>query len=432
MKTAVRIFFKKIHIRGLENIPKDKPVIFAANHVNAFMDAIVVAVFIQHQLYFLTRSDVFNTPLKRWILKKMNLLPIYRLQEGADNLHKNEQVFTECYQLLAKNKSILIFSEGICIQEKRLQKLKKGTARIAFGAELFKNFEMDLQVVPVGINYNKPSQFRSNLNLHFGASIGVNDYATLYKSDENKATYQFTRDLEQQMIEQLIHLKFKTQDTFYEQLTEFYTNEWRMADKSNQNEFKIQSEVAFFLNSTEGILSPDAEALKRKLNGYFGKLKKLGLKDKFVKVSEKNSGTLLILKSILATLGLPIHLLSLLLNYIPYKLPSVIAYKLCKHIEFVSSVIIGCAAFLFLIFFMGWGFILASFTNIWLIKLLAFIIAPVLAYFSMHYYSFLKRLQMNFKLFFNAAIKSELQLEREGIQTLIEKNFSDKLKIQNE
>ena len=40
---AMRFFYKKYEISGIENIPKDGGVLFAVNHQNAFMDPIVIA-----------------------------------------------------------------------------------------------------------------------------------------------------------------------------------------------------------------------------------------------------------------------------------------------------------------------------------------------------------------------------------------------------
>ena len=61
MRTAVRVFFKEISFSGYQNIPKNKPIIFAANHNSAFMDAVVVAVFIEPQIHFGTIWFVFFT-----------------------------------------------------------------------------------------------------------------------------------------------------------------------------------------------------------------------------------------------------------------------------------------------------------------------------------------------------------------------------------
>lgn len=432
MRTAVRVFFKEIHITGLSNIPKNKPVIFAANHNSAFMDAVALAVFIEPQVYFLTRSDVFNTPLKRWILKKMNMLPIYRLQEGAENLHKNEQVFSDCYQLLAQNKSILIFSEGICIQEKRLQRLKKGTARIAFGAEVFKNFKLDLQIIPVGINYNKPSQFRSNLQLKIAPALNLKPYEELWNTDENKAAYVFTRDLEKVMEMQIVHLKEKSSDTFYDEVIEINNNlkiQNPYIDKKRGEDIFWQTrEIANLLNELNEKSKEEFTQIAKASHHYFKNLHKHQLKDKTIANAPNTKLIKLAFKVITALLLFPIHMLSLSFNYIPYKLPYIIAKKTCKHIEFVASVILGIGAFLFLFSFLFWGFVLTAFMSSLAFKIAAFFIVPFLAWFSLYYYSFLKNLRMEFQLFRNKMLSKKLIQERDALINILNPQVFQKIK----
>lgn len=77
---------------------------------------------------------------------------------------KNDETFEKCSTMLEQNKAIIIFSEGLCIQERQLRKLKKGSARIAFGSEEKNNFNLDLMIVPVGVNFSaNPWKFRSGL-----------------------------------------------------------------------------------------------------------------------------------------------------------------------------------------------------------------------------------------------------------------------------
>ena len=432
MRTAVRVFFKDIQLTGLTNIPKNKPIIFAANHNSAFMDAVVIAVFIEPQIHFLTRSDVFNTPFKRWLLKKMNMLPIYRLQEGAENLHKNEEVFNDCYQKLAQNKSILIFSEGICIQEKRLQRLKKGTARIAFGAENFKNFQLNLQIIPVGINYDKPSQFRSNLQLRFAPALTLSSYQELFKTDENKASYVFTRDLEKIMEQQIVHLKDKANDVFYDQLMELNKNlniDNPYLDTKNANDtFWLSREIGECVNELHEKHKEDFAHLAKATNHYFKNLNKHELKDKTVAKADKNSAFQLFFKGIFLLLLFPIHAVSLLFNYLPYKLPYLIAKKTCKHIEFLASVIIGSGAFLFLFSFLLWGIVWAALMPSLTLKLAAFLITPTLAWFSLNYYSWLKNFNLDFLLFKEKSVQKKLMKERSDLLEMLIPQVFQKIK----
>ena len=44
LRVYLPVLFKRLEYRGLENVPQDKPVIFAVNHQNAFLDGILVAL----------------------------------------------------------------------------------------------------------------------------------------------------------------------------------------------------------------------------------------------------------------------------------------------------------------------------------------------------------------------------------------------------
>lgn len=62
----------------------------------------------------------------------VGIIPIYRLLEGAEHLSKNDITFDRCSKMLSENKSIIIYSEGLCIQERRLRKLKKELQELHF------------------------------------------------------------------------------------------------------------------------------------------------------------------------------------------------------------------------------------------------------------------------------------------------------------
>ena len=94
---ALRTFFRKIHISNVENIPKDKPVILAANHPTAFIEPCVLACFLDRPLYFLVRGDLFKKPVYAKMLKYLHMLPVYRMQDrGYAYLKRNYETFNYC------------------------------------------------------------------------------------------------------------------------------------------------------------------------------------------------------------------------------------------------------------------------------------------------------------------------------------------------
>jgi len=192
MRLTLRVYYRHIYINGLANIPVRGGVILACNHPNSFLDAMILACYSPRPLNFLARSDIFNKPWKAWILRQLHLIPIYRLQEGAGNLDKNNETFSYCHQLLARGEVILIFSEGICVQEMRLRKLKKGTARIALSyAALYGA----VQVVAIGFNYPAFMTFRGSVYVSIAEPFDGATYTALFKSAAANALQNFNEKL---------------------------------------------------------------------------------------------------------------------------------------------------------------------------------------------------------------------------------------------
>jgi 1-acyl-sn-glycerol-3-phosphate acyltransferase len=201
------IFFKKIEFRGLENIPQDKPVIFAVNHQNAFLDGILVALRQRRPIFFLTRSDVFKG---RWVVKifkLLNLVPIFRAQDGTGDITtNNRQTFKYCIRELEKRKPILIFPEGESEPIHHLFDLKKGVARLAFAAEVKNNFKLNLHVVPVVINYENHFIGGKRVFVNYLNPILISEYKNLYSENKVRSMTVFLKKMQKQMKENMIHI----------------------------------------------------------------------------------------------------------------------------------------------------------------------------------------------------------------------------------
>lgn len=144
------------------------PLLLAANHPNSFLDAIIVATLFKAPVYSLARGDAFKGKFFTKILESLNMLPVYRVSEGVENLESNYNTFNACINLFKEGKTVLIFSEGRCTNEWHLRPLKKGTARLAITAW---NQNISLRVLPLGINYNSFRKFGKIVHLNFGQFI---------------------------------------------------------------------------------------------------------------------------------------------------------------------------------------------------------------------------------------------------------------------
>tara|TARA_R110002049_G_scaffold122342_2_gene277174 strand:- start:493 stop:1692 length:1200 start_codon:yes stop_codon:yes gene_type:complete len=346
MRFALSIFYRDIIIDDLKNIPSNKPSIFACTHPNSFLDAIIIGAYSPRKLYFLARSDVFNTPFKMWLLSNMNLIPIYRLQEGAENLHKNEVTFAKCFEIMKKGGSILIFSEGISVTDKLVRPLKKGTARIAFGAEVYNNFKLDLQIIPMSLNYTYPSLFRSEVIVGIKEPIAVKKYQTLYEESEMKAIRQFNQDLYDGIKASSIIVDEKTDaGKTYEIIAPILRSEL------NDHKKRLFKEQQWAEKSTqENIISLAANYPMQPSSLLENKIKKKSVE---------------VLNQLLVSLTFAIFwLIGYLPNAIPFVFAKIITKKLVKLIEFYASVRLCLSVVLYLIYLPIVSFIISSFVGI--------------------------------------------------------------------
>lgn len=100
------------------------------------------------------------------------MLPVYRISEGANNLHVNYQTFEACKAIFREKGVVQIFSEGRCINEWHLRPLKKGTARLAFSTW---ESGIPLEILPVGINYSSYRRFGKKIFINLGNTLTLND-----------------------------------------------------------------------------------------------------------------------------------------------------------------------------------------------------------------------------------------------------------------
>ena len=180
LKTFIRIgfffYFREIRMKGIQGVPSDRPVMLLPNHQNALIDALLYAAFARgRRPYFLTRSDVFRNPVLRWLFAGLRMMPIYRLRDGRDTLYRNQAVFRRCATLFAGGEHILLFPEANHSLVRRVRPLSKGFTRIL--SESFEAYpQLDIQVLPVGVNYQQADGFPDRVAFYFGTPFSAREY----------------------------------------------------------------------------------------------------------------------------------------------------------------------------------------------------------------------------------------------------------------
>ena len=345
-------FYRRYKVVGKENIPKGKPILFAGNHQNAFLEGAILGYVTRSPIYFLARSDIFKKKAANFMLTSLNALAIYRERDGADYREKNEEVFEQFYDLLSKNRRIVIFPEGNHGKYQQLRSLKKGIFRIGVGAENKYNKELDVQVVPVGINYGKFENMGGDLLVQFGKPIAVKDYIADNSVKQEENYIELVDELRKRMSDQMIDIQKMDYYDLIHYTMKTFDSEIGLLEENEQNDLvsEFQRQKGY-IEKAESYIEEDIENAEI--------LQKVALEFKKVVKEEKLSSWLFKKEShsvfghtILLILFSPLHIYGMLNSYLPYRIPALLVEKKVKDIHFHASIKLIVGSILFVIF---WG-----------------------------------------------------------------------------
>ena len=352
-KQGIRIFFRKLHLSNTHRIPQGKPVILAANHPTGFMEPCVLACFLDQPLHFLVRGNMFKKKRHNAVLRALNMLPVYRIQDrGYKFVKSNYETFDFCYDALHEGKTLMILAEGRAEHEKRLRPLKKGTARIAFGTiERYPDIE-DVYVVPVGVNYTYAEYPRTDIMIDFGEPIRIREYEEAYRQNPNQTAADFTDELSRRMAERIVIIEKESDEALTEYLLRIdrtHRLEPALPFLTNQETpLRAEKAVADRVNAM-----PDSTAkatLLQKAQQYFKRIDAIGTDDAaLVKGKRPSFGAWLLL-----ALGLPFFIIGYAANILPYLLARRIARQRVRRTEFYTSVLWAVSMGAFLLYGLLW------------------------------------------------------------------------------
>ena len=172
---ALRLSYRTVRYVGREKIPQDGAVIYAPNHTNALMDAMVILALDQKPKVFVARADIFKNPKIAKILTFLKILPIMRMRDGMDEVRKNNETIERAVDVLRDKVPFCIFPEGTHQTKYSSLPLSKGIFRIAFQAQELMP-DMPLYIVPVGMRYGSFFRFRSTVRVQIGDPINVGQF----------------------------------------------------------------------------------------------------------------------------------------------------------------------------------------------------------------------------------------------------------------
>lgn len=134
--TIPTILIWRLRAIGVENVPKDGPLVLAPNHFSQ-MDHFFVGIYLRRKIRFMAKSQLFGPPVLTYIYKHGGVFPVRR---G----HQDEEAFETVHELLRQGEMLLVYAEGGRSRSQRLGEPKPGIGRIAL--------ESGVPIVPVAIH----------------------------------------------------------------------------------------------------------------------------------------------------------------------------------------------------------------------------------------------------------------------------------------
>lgn len=423
---VTKIYFRTT-VHNFKKVPKDDIIIYAPNHQNALMDALAILASVHTEPVFLARADIFKKKTIEKILTFLRILPIYRIRDGKESLGNNDAIFRKTIDVLKNKNGLVILPEGTHGDKRRLKTLKKGIARIAFEAEEANDFNLDIKIVPVGLDWSNYINFRSKLFINFGDPIPVSDYYEEYKQHPARGMNMLRERVAEELKKHMIHIESEDYYEMFDEIRYLYLpkmmKKMGFESKKQPNRFYAQKEIIAKLNDLVRDKPEEAKKLSEKTSRYTELLKKLHFRHWVVQKPIYSTAGIF-LRTLCMILLFPIYLVGGIINYLPYKIPVWLTNNI-KDTQFISSVRDVAGLVLFTFYYLG--LIIASFfiDQAWWIKLSVIIALPFAGLFAFHYYIEAKklfaRMRYNLKSWFKSNDLKELkELYQDIVSTMDE------------
>jgi 1-acyl-sn-glycerol-3-phosphate acyltransferase len=382
VKLALRIYFKRIEVAGLEHVPEKSPVIFVLNHPNALVDPVFLLCLAPRRVSFLAKAPLFRMPVLGPLIRAMDSLPVYRRQDEGEDVTKNEETFVAARKLLARGGTIGICPEGVSHNTPGLRPIKTGAARISL-ASVSTGDVPDLQIIPAGLYYTSKTHFRSSALLYFGKPIPVQPVALEQDgSPPRDAVRELSSEIERSLREVILDAQHEEALHMIARAERIFSSETDPDDESLTEELEVQQR---FVKAYGALQERAPERLRRlevRMSRFEEELKQAGVDPDdlsppsstiavFRQVFKRSAIFLLMLAP--AALGTIVH-------YPAYKLGGYLATKFSRDAEDVISTIKIISAMLF--FPVTWSIVAVLSYSLfgWLAALVSLIIVPLCGY----------------------------------------------------
>ncbi len=116
----------RVRTVDLDLIPRRGPAVLVCNHIS-YVDALIIAGYVQRPIRFVMDSRIYNTPGLNWIFRMAKTIPIAPRKVDPELL---ERAYQQIDDYLAEDELVCIFPEGALTQDGEIADFRKGIEEI--------------------------------------------------------------------------------------------------------------------------------------------------------------------------------------------------------------------------------------------------------------------------------------------------------------
>lgn len=168
-----------------------------ANHFGGFADPLLLIHAMDRIPRFIASDVIWKYPLAGWLLDWAGAIPVHK-REDEGPASSNVSMFRSTYEALGNGDLVVIFPEGITVDDPSIATIKTGAARIALGAR--SAAVRGLAIVPAGIHYEDKASLRSKVLVNIGHATDLDSWVAAnqmeFDQDDRAAVIALTEDIE--------------------------------------------------------------------------------------------------------------------------------------------------------------------------------------------------------------------------------------------
>ena len=310
---AIRTFYRVD--RTGEPLPEGA-LLLVANHPNTLIDPAVIQTTAGRHVRFLAKSTLFRGDPLSLLIRSSGAIPVYRRMDPGADTSRNVEMFSAVEAAFGEGEAVCLFPEGVSHDRGRLDPLRTGAARMALASTARGH---QVNIVPVGLNFERMASFRSRVTVVFGRPFGCDDILRTYGSDQPRAVHDLTNRMSDALRRLMVEADPRGDLGLVARVDRLYASA-RGVSTAPQDRLTRRRLISEGMDQLRRNDPQQLESLQASLRSYDANLERFGLRDRDVdhRITSGLAGRFVLREGLLALLLAPVAALSLVVFAVPY------------------------------------------------------------------------------------------------------------------